>query len=77
MKKPTKIIISVIVAAGLFYGGFAYGQSISSSGQSATPYGGTRVGRTASTTGALAGDSRPAVRLRSARWYQATLLVSL
>ena len=55
MKKPTKIIISIIVAAGLFYGGYAYGAGgHSQSASSAGAYAG-RTGRTASSTGAFAG----------------------
>ncbi len=56
MKKPTKIIISIVVAAGLFYGGFAYGQSISGGSQTASSaYGGARATRTGSTTSTAGG----------------------
>ena len=58
MKKPTKIIITTIVAAAIFYSGFSYGQSVASSGASTSAYGGARVTRTGATAGAgFAGGS--------------------
>ncbi len=58
MNKPTKIIIVLAVASGLFYGGFAYGQSSSSANPTAntTSYSGTRTARTGG-TGGFAGGS--------------------
>ena len=41
MNKPIKIILGLIVAAGLFYGGVSYGQSVASA---------TNGGRTGSTS---------------------------
>ena len=45
MNKPTLIIIGLIVAAGLFYGGYAYGGSVNTSSTA-----GVRTGRTGTTT---------------------------
>ncbi len=58
MNKPVKIILTIIIAAGLFYGGMTYGQSLSGSAQSASSaYGAGRTTRTISPTGAFAGGS--------------------
>ncbi len=56
MNKPVKIIVILIVAAGLFYGGFAYGQSVSGGTQSAGVANATRTTRTGG-TGTFAGGS--------------------
>ena len=54
MNKPIKIIIVLAIAAALFYGGFAYGQSTgSASTSSASAYSGARATR----TGGFAGGS--------------------
>jgi hypothetical protein len=59
MNTPTKIILSILIAAGLFYGGFAYGKStgtVSTANTSTSAYSG-RTGRTGSTTNSFSGGS--------------------
>ena len=54
MNTPVKIIVSLIIAAGLFYGGVMYGQSVSGS-QSSTATSAARTARAGA--GGFAGGS--------------------
>ena len=53
MNKPTTIIIGLLIAAALFYGGYSYG----SMGQNGATLTASRSGRTGSTTASFAGYS--------------------
>ncbi len=57
MKKPTVITLSIIIAAGIFYGGFAYGKSLSgqNSATNAVTFINTRGNKMGTTTGAYGG----------------------